>query len=959
MSNIKITECRCCGNRDAKQFIEKGDGYICKCCGVWFRYETEEERDGCLSGYRQLRKYKFEDARDTFEEVLVNFPGSIDARWGLLLSRFGVVYIKGFYDNVIEPVYCFPDYEVLEGRTFQNEDEYREMRELIGSDTELKYFYDAKAREIDRAIKKFRDCKESTERDVFICVKISASTEKEKHGINERTKDYEFALRAYKALQARGLNVFFSFVTLKNEVNSDDLIWLNLVKSKKMLLIGSREDYLESAWVKSEWKRWRFLDRQRDMYICVLNEGGDNPKNVLPYELRKDAPQIYTPDTYSKLLDDICGVDYSATKAQATVAAPIAAEETSKQNEKVTDAARKKVLAKIEADEREKAEYAGKDGKVIYKDGREEILPHGTRLIKSKAYYSNLDVVKVIIPDSVTEIGGSAFFGCTSLESVIIPESVRFIGEWAFDLCSSMRHVTLPSGITNISSYSFLSTGIMSISIPAGVTYIRTHAFHGCHSLRDICFYGTEEEWEVIDVANNNDAITTATVHFVRAENKNIDGKIVFIDGREEVLKYGITKIEKDAYQQRNDIESVVLPNGVTEIASGAFSGCSRLESVVLPDGLTTIDSFAFLGCSRLENIIIPDSVTTINNGAFNSCSKLKEVKLPKNLSTVSNPFQWCKLKLSISEKNKNYIVKNNALYSKNAKRLIFYVAEENTTSFTVDNGVLDISEWAFFGCKNLTDIILTYSVITIGDNAFMNCENLESINIPPDVTRIGEFAFGRCRKLKSVNIPFGVKEILCCTFGGCKKFDHIIIPDSVTTIKNAAFAECENLKDVNIPSGVRVIDNDTFCNCKSLKSVHISENVTEIKGNPFAGCKCKLSISSGNKNFKLIDNSLYSYDEKTLIAYVPNGDDISFKIPKGVTTILRDAFNSNNTLQKIYIPISVTNIEDGAFNNNSAFSDVYYDGKAEDWEKISIGPFSHSLRSAKVHFKTLFGYTK
>ena len=324
MSDIKIAECRCCGNRDAKQFIEKDDGYICRCCGVWFRYETEEERDGCLAGYRQLRKYKFEDARDTFEEVLASYPESIDARWGLLLARFGVVYIKGFYDDVIEPVYCFPDYEVLEGRIFQNEDEYKEMRSLIGADTELKYFYDAKAREIDRAIKKFRDCKESTERDVFICVKISASTEKEKHAVNERTKDYEFALRAYKDLQARGLNVFFSFVTLKNEVNSDDLIWLNLVKSKKMLLIGSREDYLESAWVKSEWKRWRFLERGKDMYICVLNEGNDNPKSILPYELRKDAPQIYTPDTYAKLLDDICGVEYKP--AQNTAPAPAEAE---------------------------------------------------------------------------------------------------------------------------------------------------------------------------------------------------------------------------------------------------------------------------------------------------------------------------------------------------------------------------------------------------------------------------------------------------------------------------------------------------------------------------------------------------------------------------------------------------------------------------------------------------------
>jgi hypothetical protein len=99
--------------------LKKEDGYVCKCCGVWFRYQTEEEKLHCAIGYRYLRTYNFEAARTAFEETLDNFPQSIDARWGLLLSRFGVVFIKGFYDDVIEPVYCFPDYEELEGREYQ------------------------------------------------------------------------------------------------------------------------------------------------------------------------------------------------------------------------------------------------------------------------------------------------------------------------------------------------------------------------------------------------------------------------------------------------------------------------------------------------------------------------------------------------------------------------------------------------------------------------------------------------------------------------------------------------------------------------------------------------------------------------------------------------------------------------------------------------------------------------
>jgi hypothetical protein len=235
MSEIKITECRCCGNRDHSKFVKTADGYLCKCCGVGFRYETEEEKINCMMGYRQLKNYRFDEARETFIDVLYDYPESIDARWGLLLARWGIVFVKGFFDDIIEPVYCFPEYDELEGRTFCGEVEYKEIMSLVGSDIKLRYFYESKGREIDRAIKKFSECKKSTERDVFICVKISAATE-EKPNKSGRTIDYEYALKVYNDLKNRGINAFFSFVTLKNNVESDDLIWVNLVKSKKMQL---------------------------------------------------------------------------------------------------------------------------------------------------------------------------------------------------------------------------------------------------------------------------------------------------------------------------------------------------------------------------------------------------------------------------------------------------------------------------------------------------------------------------------------------------------------------------------------------------------------------------------------------------------------------------------------------------------------------------------------------------
>ena len=122
--DIKITECACCGNRDSSRFIQKSDGYVCKTCGVWFRYETEEEKAGCMDGRRRLKNYRFDDAYEAFMEVLDKYPKSIDALWGTLLARYGIVFVNGFFDDTAEPIYCFPEYDEYGGRRFCGSSDY-------------------------------------------------------------------------------------------------------------------------------------------------------------------------------------------------------------------------------------------------------------------------------------------------------------------------------------------------------------------------------------------------------------------------------------------------------------------------------------------------------------------------------------------------------------------------------------------------------------------------------------------------------------------------------------------------------------------------------------------------------------------------------------------------------------------------------------------------------------------
>lgn len=66
-------------------------------------------------------------------------------------------------------------------------------------------------------------------------------------------------------------------------------------------------------------------------------------------------------------------------------------------------------------------------------------IPDGIMEIDDDVLSSRQDVVKVVIPNSVTKIGQFAFFNCGFLKEVTLPESLEFIGVMAFDNCTSLE----------------------------------------------------------------------------------------------------------------------------------------------------------------------------------------------------------------------------------------------------------------------------------------------------------------------------------------------------------------------------------------------------------------------------------------------------------------------------------------------------------------------------------------
>ena len=147
-------------------------------------------------------------------------------------------------------------------------------------------------------------------------------------------------------------------------------------------------------------------------------------------------------------------------------------------------------------------------------------------------------LTSVTIPDSVTSIGHYAFAQCTSLTNITIPNSVTSIGEEAFGSCTSLTSITIPNSVTRIEYCTFggctsltsvtignsvTSIGVAafencesltSITIPNSVTSIDVSAFSGCTSLKDVCYTGSQSEWNKINICSNNQYLTNATIHY-------------------------------------------------------------------------------------------------------------------------------------------------------------------------------------------------------------------------------------------------------------------------------------------------------------------------------------------------------------------------------------------------------------------------------------------------------------
>ncbi len=179
-------------------------------------------------------------------------------------------------------------------------------------------------------------------------------------------------------------------------------------------------------------------------------------------------------------------------------------------------------------------------------------------LYYAKGFYVNDTLIEdLVIPNGITAVPDGAFCGYSGLKSVTIPEGVTKVEMGAFKACDGLNSVDLPESLTTIGGNAFENcTALTSIDIPEKVTNINGAAFKGCKALAEIY-------WNAVTVEDFDE------YNYKPFESTNIN-KIIFGNSVKKLPAYiGIWGCDEICYIGTEDeFNKINFGNGNSHISS-------------------------------------------------------------------------------------------------------------------------------------------------------------------------------------------------------------------------------------------------------------------------------------------------------------------------------------------------------------------------------------------------------
>ena len=246
---MAIFKCKMCGGSLSVQ--DRATVAECEYCGTTqtIPTSTDEVIVQYFNRANYLRqKSEYDKAAEVYEKILDLDNTQAEAHWGVVLCKYGVEYVE---DPLTKE--RIPTCHRTQMTSLLTDADYQAV--LQYADSASRAVYKEQAEAINELQKKILQIVKSEKPfDVFICYKETDES-------GARTKDSVIANEIYHELTNSGLKVFFAAITLEDKLGQEyePYIFAALTSAKVMLVLGTKEDYFKSVWVRNEWSRYLHL----------------------------------------------------------------------------------------------------------------------------------------------------------------------------------------------------------------------------------------------------------------------------------------------------------------------------------------------------------------------------------------------------------------------------------------------------------------------------------------------------------------------------------------------------------------------------------------------------------------------------------------------------------------------------------------------------------------------------
>lgn len=368
------------------------------------------------------------------------------------------------------------------------------------------------------------------------------------------------------------------------------------------------------------------------------------------------------------------------------------------------------------------------------------IVDEGVTKIGEMALSEMSCVTTISLPDSLHAIGPYAFSGGISLKDCILPTGLTSIGEGAFCCCEFLTTIELPSSITSIPAYLFSECyNLKSVIASGNISSIGYGAFNSCINLKNTNFLGNVQSvdaWAFAFCQSLTDSVKIngsvgEYAFYCCGKIRDVDFSEISSMGEYAFSQTGITKaslnistIPISAFELCEELTDLVCLSNVKTIEVDSFYGCKSLVNLSL-GSVTNIKDYAFMA-SGIISVQIPDSVTYLGVGVFADCINLTDIRANGVFSS-----------------NDGILYKDSILLQ--------YPAGKWNDSFTIQDNVDSVSDYAFYGCKNLKSIKIGNRVSNIGKASFAYCGALCEIVLGSKIINLPDAVFGGDSELTSI----------------------------------------------------------------------------------------------------------------------------------------------------------------------------------------------------------------